>query len=173
MKIEPQLNKSGNRKGMTSGRHKECRHLNGKRTPTPEYRTWQAMRNRVANLNSADYPYYGGRGIRVCQRWGQYENFLEDMGRRPSPQHTLDRINSDGDYEPSNCRWATRKTQAQNRPYAKVRYWELMQKYDMTRGQIQNHIFVGRKYLRWEPVPDKLKCYITKGAAIVIQEGLL
>lgn len=64
--------------------------------------------------------YYADRGITVCKRWDAYETFLADMGRRPSPDHSIDRINNDGNYEPSNCRWATRSEQQRNkRVYAK------------------------------------------------------
>lgn len=82
-----------------------------------EYSTWAAMRKRCLNPNDSAYPDYGGRGIKVCERWvNSFENFLEDMGRRPSSKHTLDRFpNNDGDYEKSNCRWATMKEQCYNR----------------------------------------------------------
>ena len=83
---------------------------------TPEYRTWQRAANRCHNPNSEDFRDYGGRGIRVCDEWrNDFAAFLADMGPRPSPRHSIDRINVDGNYEPGNCRWATPTTQARNR----------------------------------------------------------
>lgn len=97
--------------------HGHSRSRDGK--PTPTYKTWQAMRQRCENPHDDRYRAYGGRGIEVCDRWRKYENFLSDMGERPEGM-TLDRINSDGDYEPGNCRWASTRTQARNRKTIKL-----------------------------------------------------
>jgi hypothetical protein len=73
------------------------------------------MRERCTNVRCEKYEAYGGRGIRVCERWRDFAVFLVDMGEKPSPQHSLDRIDNDGDYEPGNVRWATPRQQATNR----------------------------------------------------------
>lgn len=85
-------------------------------TRYPEYEIWQAMIGRCSRPASSGYRNYGGRGIAVCERWrDSFEAFLADVGRRPSPLHSIDRIDNDGNYEPGNVRWATREQQVRNR----------------------------------------------------------
>ena len=79
-----------------------------------EWNSWMAMHERCRDPNSINYKNYGGRGISVCARWADFNNFLSDMGPRP-PGHSLDRINNEGSYEPSNCKWSTWVEQNNNR----------------------------------------------------------
>lgn len=82
---------------------------------TPTYSVWQAMRDRCANPNHRAYANYGGRGIQVCDEWRSFPAFLEHVGERPSAEHEIDRIDVNGNYEPGNVRWVTRKQNSRNR----------------------------------------------------------
>lgn len=84
----------------------------GQANKTRTYKSWKEMRRRCLNPKADQYKWYGGRGIAISVRWDSYDNFLADMGERPVGT-SLDRINSDGNYEPGNCRWATPKQQAE------------------------------------------------------------
>jgi hypothetical protein len=84
--------------------------------PSIEYTTWQNMKQRCYDNSNPSYVDYGGRGIKVCKKWlKSYKVFLEDLGRKPGLEYSLDRINNDGDYKPSNCHWATKSEQMLNR----------------------------------------------------------
>ena len=78
-----------------------------------EYQAWCSLRNRCSNPNNTYYDYYGGRGITVCERWDSFENFLSDLGPRPEGL-SIDRIDNNGNYEPSNCKWSTAAEQNNN-----------------------------------------------------------
>lgn len=102
------------RREVTASRSKTHGNRLGRRS-TPEYTSWQGMKDRCHNPKQKRFKDYGARGITVCDRWrNDFAAFLEDMGPKPSPDLSLDRINNDGNYEPGNCRWATPKEQANN-----------------------------------------------------------
>jgi hypothetical protein len=80
-----------------------------------EYSSWESMKSRCLNSNNMFYCNYGGRGIKVCERWMDFKNFYEDMKNKPNSNYSLDRINVDGNYEPDNCRWVTKDIQDRNK----------------------------------------------------------
>jgi hypothetical protein len=112
---------SGDVKSCGCMRKKYIQQASKRRNPfpyskNPLFRAWAQMRQRCQNPKDSSYAHYGARGVKVCLEWDQsFEKFVKDMGERPSPKHSIDRINNSGNYEPSNCRWATPKQQVRNR----------------------------------------------------------
>lgn len=133
---------------------KPNRRLDGK--ITTEYKIWQGMRQRCNNPNDSKYYLYGGKGIKVCERWdNSFDDFFQDMGKRPSLKHSLDRFpDKDGNYEPLNCRWATDMEQACNRKgimwieYAGLRmvkrHWAFY--FGLSKGGLDSYIKKGKPF---------------------------
>lgn len=118
---------------LRSGITKSCGCLANERTgkrlkkhgfcSNPLYRTWHGMHGRCKNPKDRSYRLYGGRGIKVCRRWQSVENFIKDMGEKPSMDHSLDRIDPNGDYSPENCRWSTYADQQSNKRCSRFIEW--------------------------------------------------
>ena len=112
---------------------------------TSEYATWGNMKARCINERSKDYYLYGARGITVCDRWlNSFEDFILDMGMKPSEKHSIDRINVNGNYEPENCRWATVEEQANNR---RNNHWILFNGQTKTITQWAKHLNISQASL--------------------------
>ena len=116
------------------------------KTNTLEYNSWRGMRNRCYQLSGKEFSSYGGRGIKVCARWlKSFQYFLDDMGERPTPKHQIDRIDNNGDYDPSNCRWVTCAENQKNKSNNKlnwIKVREIRAKYLIE----NNYKKLGREY---------------------------
>ena len=119
---------------------------NGIKQRTPEYVSWGEMKQRCYNKSNKDFKNYGGRGICVCDEWrNSYPTFLEDMGRRPSSKHSIDRIDNNDYYKPSNCRWATITEQNRNKGTSIVKSWILAEELGVTRKTATGYIGAVRR----------------------------
>lgn len=118
-----------------------------------EYRSWEKMHDRVRDKKHHRYKNYGGRGIKICRPWYKFKNFLADMGPKPHPSYTIERIDVHGDYEPSNCRWATRAEQYRNTTRSVMVEWKgerIWLKDLCSRFNIPRRIVYGRfKQMGW------------------------
>lgn len=116
-----------------------------------EYQSFSSMRERCLNPNKEGYAAYGGRGITVCERWASFENFFADMGPKPTPRHTIERVDNNGNYTPENCKWATPEEQRRNmRTSVYVNYegkqillLDLVQKLGLNRNQVYQRLTLG------------------------------
>lgn len=120
-------------------------------TGTPVYHAWRSMIKRCYRPNTKCYANYGGRGIKVCDRWMEFQNFADDMGPKPTPLHSLDREDNGGDYESGNCRWATPKMQMRNTRATRRVEWhdkmyvlpELAELYGLSRRRLGERLRAG------------------------------
>ena len=149
--------KSGSTKTCGCGRRNRLASISTTHgmSDTKEYRAWRSMINRCYNDTQMSYHLYGGRGIKVCDSWrSSFENFIEHVGIAPSRQHSLDRIDPNGDYEPSNVRWATAKQQSNNRrsnryvktPSGDMTVSEIAAAFGVKYDVIYRLVTLGRKY---------------------------
>ena len=161
---------------LKTGRTKSCgclqaditsqRNFKHGHSRTPLYKVWAGMRARCMVKTCTDYDLYGGRGITVCPEWKDFEAFRRDMGDRPSKRHSIDRIDPNGNYEPSNCRWATPEQQAQNQ---RIRHDN---KSGIT-GVRQIDGGAWRVSVRRDGVTILDKCFKTKDEAMFARESAL
>jgi len=112
----------------------------------PEHYIWRSMVARCYRPSASGYNYYGAKGIEVCERWHSYENFIADMGERPSPDHSIDRKDNSQGYSPSNCIWATRSEQQKNKTTTK---WYTDGVFTGTLVECANRLHISKELAHW------------------------
>lgn len=143
---------------LRNGKTKSCGCINKELTKThgmhssPEYKSHASMKDRCLNRNNPQYHDYGGRGISYCMRWDSFENFFKDMGFRPKGK-TLDRIDNDGNYDPENCKWSTRKEQMLNT--RRNKFYEIEGE-KLTVSQISEKYKIPKSTLRYRLIDKKM-----------------
>lgn len=131
---------------------------------TPTHVSWESMKMRCNGVNDPSYPRYGGKGIKVCERWKKFKNFLEDMGERP-PGKTLDRIDNTGNYSPENCKWSTKKEQQRNKSNNRVIFYQgksqtlagWVEEFNLNKATISKRLQSGWEIDRVFSVPIRFK----------------
>lgn len=130
------------------------------KSKTPEYKAWSGMKERCNNATYKGYRYYGGRGIKVCDRWSEsFENFFLDMKNKPSSKHSLDRIDVNGNYSPDNCRWATTSQQSANRR-------------DTTKYLFNDHMMALSHIAKIVNIPQTTMQRLVRGKGMTVDEAI-
>lgn len=143
-------------KDETAGKHSLIHGATVGRKRTPEHRSWSKAIGRCHCVTDNAYGKYGGRGIKVCERWlKSFKAFLDDMGKRPGPDYSLDRIDVNGDYCPENCRWATKKQQALNKRITKALGYQGIVRPLQEWSEILGFSVSKARYLMIKGVPDE------------------
>lgn len=132
------------RDAWLQGRTKHGAYANG--GETPEHYIWRSMIARCTNPKQQSYKYYGGAGVQVCERWHDFEHFLQDMGTRPSVEHSLERIDVYDGYAPHNCKWATRSEQQKNKTSTR---WYTDGIFIGTLVECAAHVGIGKELAHW------------------------
>lgn len=145
--------RNGNKKACCINGHRWTEHLKGRppgitRMNASEYKSWESMRSRCLDKKHPHYKHYGGRGITICPAWESFATFLADMGTKPSPEYTIERNDVNGNYEPSNCRWATRADQYRNQQRSiyvehegrRVLLMDLVEEHGVSRGIVYGRL---------------------------------
>lgn len=165
--------------GLDGHRYVFLRH--GRKVSTfPEYGSWEKMRERCGNPKHEKFPNYGGRGITVCPQWGDFMTFLRDMGPKPTREHSIERKDVNGNYEPDNCVWATNDEQCRNKTNTiwvewqgvKVKLVDLADELGIDNARIAGRLRIGWDLERAITTPvEPRKIYMTKRRRALLEQA--